>query len=122
MNDKDSNKVNMQQDNIPFATVLESVTARSHRVITMLIRALVIAIICLLLSNAVWLYAWMQYDYSSTQTETVELQSDNAPANYIKGNGGIITNGESESNDNKDKKSQDNGKEQENEKEKINHE
>lgn len=61
---------------------------------------IVILIILLALTNGAWLYAWNQYDYSST--ETVDIRADgDSNANYI-GNDGSIING-STNNSNKDK-------------------
>lgn len=64
-----------------------------ERITKRLVIALVITITLLFASNCVWLYAWMQYDYSSsTSTETVTVDSKDGVANYI-GNNGDITNG-----------------------------
>ena len=53
---------------------------------------IVIVCICLLFaSNAAWLYAWRQYDYSSEEIVTVD--GKDGIANYI-GNDGDIVNGE----------------------------
>lgn len=49
---------------VPFF-VYETEVARNERTTRRLIIALVIAIILLFISNALWLYAWTQYDYSS---------------------------------------------------------
>lgn len=58
--------------------------------------ALIVSIILLFLSNAIWLYAWMQYDYvvetESTQTD-ITVDAKDGTANYI-GNDGDIINGE----------------------------
>ena len=53
--------------------------------------ALIIAICMLFASNAAWLYAWCQYDYSSEEIVTVD--GKDGIANYI-GNDGDIVNGE----------------------------
>ena len=56
--------------------------------------AIVIVCICLIFaSNAAWLYAWCQYDYSSEEIVTVD--GKDGVANYI-GNDGDIVNGESD--------------------------
>ena len=56
--------------------------------------AVLVAICLLFASNSFWLYAWMQYDYTSEEV-IVEVASDNGGnANYI-GNDGDIVNGES---------------------------
>ena len=61
---------------------------------------IIILIILLALTNGAWLYAWNQYDYSSTQTVDVDAKDGNA--NYIGGNGDI-TNGKDSSKKNEDK-------------------
>ena len=77
---------------IPYL-VYESTMARMDRNIKRLIIALIICIIVIFASNAYWLYAWMQYDYSG---EEITVDSADGIANYIGGSGGII-NGESNS-------------------------
>ena len=59
---------------------------------------IIFRIIMRVATNGAWLYAWNQYDYSSTQTEIKADVGSNA--NYIGGNG-EIKNG---SNDNSKKK------------------
>lgn len=77
---------------IPYV-VHEGSLARMERIIKRLVLALIITIILLFASNAIWLYAWMQYDYSSSEsTETVTIDGKDGIANYI-GNDGDITNG-----------------------------
>ena len=62
-----------------------------NRTIGILI-AIVIVCICLIFaSNAAWLYAWCQYDYSGEEIVTVD--GKDGVANYI-GNDGDIVNGE----------------------------
>ena len=56
--------------------------------------ALIIALCMLFASNAAWLYAWMQYDYSSEEVIVDVNSDDGGNANYI-GNDGDIVNGES---------------------------
>ena len=57
--------------------------------------ALIIALCMLFASNAVWLYAWMQYDYTSEETIVDVNSDDGGNANYI-GIDGDIVNGESD--------------------------
>ena len=52
---------------IPYI-VFESVQTKNDILVRRLVKALVLAIILLFISNAAWLYAWCQYDYSSTET------------------------------------------------------
>lgn len=53
--------------------------------------ALIVAVCLLFASNAAWLYAWCQYDYSGEEIVTVD--GKDGIANYI-GNDGDIVNGE----------------------------
>lgn len=79
--------------------------ARSERTIKKLMIALVVAIALIFASNAIWLYALMQYDYVSTDSSsTVDIDSKDGTANYI-GNDGDITNG---SDNSKEKSSKEN--------------
>ena len=57
--------------------------------------ALIIAFCMLFANNAAWLYAWMQYDYTSEETIVDVNSDDGGNANYI-GNDGDIVNGESD--------------------------
>lgn len=64
-------------ENRPFQVpyiVHESAQARSERMIRRLVIALVLAFILIFASNALWLWAWMQYDYTGVETETVYTQ------------------------------------------------
>lgn len=77
----------MEQENVPNIVpyiVYESAQARSERTIKRLIIALVIAVILLFASNAIWTYEWTQYDYVSetTCTETT-YQQDGQGLNII---------------------------------------
>lgn len=84
----------MEKD-VPYL-VFEGQMARNERTIKRLIIALVVSILLIFASNAAWLYAWCQYDYSSTES-TVEVDGKNGIANYI-GDDRDITNGESTEN------------------------
>ena len=75
---------------IPFVAY-ESEMTRNERHIKRLIVALIAAVAAIFLSNAAWLYAWCQYDYTG---EVITIASaDGGNANYI-GNDGDIYNGE----------------------------
>ena len=78
----------MEKENatIPYF-VHESVMARNERQHKRLVLALIISIVLVFVSNALWLYAWLQYDYTG---ETVTIDSEEGIANYIGGSGGII--------------------------------
>ena len=77
-------------NSVPYI-VYEGEQARNERTIKRLIVAVVIAVVLCVLSNAVWLYAWMQFDYTDS-TEHVQLDAKDGIANYI-GNNGDISNG-----------------------------
>lgn len=70
----------------------ESVQAAAERTTRRLIIALVIAVLLIFVSNAIWLYAWMQYDYTSdsTTTETITVDGQDGAANYATRGGSII--------------------------------
>lgn len=80
----------MENKDVPFI-VHEGIMSRMERNIKRLFILLMVAIACLVVTNAVWIYAWMQYDYSGNETVTVDGRS--GTANYI-GEDGVITNGE----------------------------
>ena len=73
--------------------------ARNERTIKKLIIALILTILLMFASNGIWLYAWMQYDYSGTYEEIIVEQDaqDGGDTNYI-GNDGEIYNGISKNN------------------------
>lgn len=79
---------------------LEVICTRLDRINHRLIVVLILAIVFLFGSNAAWLIAWMQYDYSSeaTTSEVVTVDSDNGIANYAN-HGRSVVNGQSESSD-----------------------
>lgn len=58
---------NMAHRDVPYL-VYEATQARNERTIKKLIIVVVIAIALMFISNAIWLYAWMQYDYVSEET------------------------------------------------------
>ena len=76
-------------ENVPYI-VHEASMARMERQIKRLWIAVIIAVCLLFASNAAWLYAWCQYDYSSEEIVTVD--GKDGIANYI-GNDGDIVNG-----------------------------
>lgn len=85
----------MMQEQIPYI-VHEGIMARNERTIKRLIIALIVTIALVFASNAIWLYAWSQYDYVSSNNTNVEVDGKDGIANYI-GNDGDITNGEDNS-------------------------
>lgn len=81
---------------VPYI-VFEAEQARAERRISRFILTIIICILLIFASNLAWLYAWMQYDYSGSEsTESVMVDGKDGIANYI-GNDGDITNGEDSS-------------------------
>lgn len=64
---------------VPYI-VHESIVARFERQAKRLWFAIILAVIMVFASNAIWLYAWMQYDYSS---EEIVYQQDGEGTNII---------------------------------------
>lgn len=90
MNDDHVKKEFDSVPSIPYFAY-EGSMSRCERIIKKLTLALAITILLLFASNAIWLYAWMQYDYAGE--ENVDVNGESGVANYI-GNDGTITNGE----------------------------
>lgn len=80
----------------------EGIVARLERIIKRLTIALIICVILIFASNALWLYSWCQYDYASNAQQFVSVDGKEGIANYI-GNDGTINNGKNSS-DNKAEK------------------
>lgn len=78
---------------VPYV-VHEATVARQERQIKRMWISLIVAIAIVFASNALWLWAWMQYDYSSE--EIIVDAEDNGNANYI-GQDGNIYNGQGNS-------------------------
>lgn len=88
-------KVQNAPENVPYI-VHELSMARMERQIKRLWIAVIAAVFLLFASNAAWLYAWCQYDYSSEEIVVEQDAQDGGNANYI-GNDGDIVNGLPES-------------------------
>jgi hypothetical protein len=69
----------MENNQVPYI-VYESAQVRSERHIKRLVIALVVSVILMFTSNALWLYAWCQYDYTS---EEVTYSQDGEGLNNI---------------------------------------
>lgn len=96
-----------QPERIPYIA-FESELARNERTIRRLIISLVLSVVLIFASNAVWLYAWMQYDYSSDMTTTeVNQKSDGA---NVYGDGNKINEPTDKSNGKKAEKTQKKGR------------
>ena len=92
MSNCDACKEIKKSEPVPYI-VHESAQARNERTVKRLVIALIVAIALIFASNAIWLYAWMQYDYSSdTTTSEINVDGKDGIANYI-GNDGDINNG-----------------------------
>lgn len=74
---------NKKPNDVPYI-VYEGAEVRAERHIKRLIVALILTVVLLFASNALWLYEWCQYDYSSTSTE-VEYSQDGQGTNIIAG-------------------------------------
>jgi len=72
----------MEENNntsVPYI-VYEGEQARHERTVKRLVAIIIIAIALVFASNAIWLYAWMQYDYVS---EEITYQQDGRGINII---------------------------------------
>lgn len=94
---------NNTKDSVSYLA-FESTVARFERQNRRLVVILIITILLLFASNALWLYEWNQYDYSDTTTSTsaenIDIDAKDGIANYI-GNNGDIDNGTNKSDENK---------------------
>ena len=75
---------------IPYI-VFEGAMSQNERHIKRLVIALLISVILIFVSNAFWLYAWCQYDYSDNAT--VYTQDGLGFNNINTGTQGDVTNG-----------------------------
>jgi hypothetical protein len=84
--------------NVPYI-VYESAQTRMERIVKRLVIALIVAVVLIFVTNAVWIYCWMQYDYTE-DTESISVDSEgDGDANYI-GNDGEISYGIDKSDEN----------------------
>ena len=71
---------------VPYVVHRDAI-AHDRWVIKRLIAALIIVIVLMVATNALWIYEWMQYDYVS---EDMYIDSDGyGVASYVGGNGGV---------------------------------
>lgn len=82
----------MENNQVPYI-VYESAQSRSERCIKRLVIALILSIFLIFISNALWLYAWCQYDYTS---ESTSYTQDGKGVNNINTNTQGDVNNESE--------------------------
>lgn len=66
--------------------------ARNERRERRLLFALMLSVVLLFASNAIWLYGWMQYDYSSEEVTTTYTQ-DGEGVNVIGDGNEVIPDG-----------------------------
>lgn len=71
----------LTETNVPYV-VYESAMTRAERNAKRLTVALIVSIVLMFLSNAIWLYQWCQYDYVTAGTDTV-YQQDGEGVNII---------------------------------------
>lgn len=88
----------MENENmsVPYI-VYEGAQVRHERTIKRLIIVIIIAVSMLFASNAIWLYAWMQYDYES-EVQQVDFDSGDGGVNNFIGRdlSGGLYNGEND--------------------------
>lgn len=77
----------MDEKNLLLAYEIAQV--KHERTVRRLIAALIVAIAVIFACNAIWLYAWMQFEYVG---EEVTVDGTDGVATYM-GGGGTITNG-----------------------------
>ena len=85
----DNNNKNNNKKDVPYI-VHESALARMERIVKRFFILLIIAVLVIFASNAFWLWAWMQYDYTGEET-VYTYQQDGEGVNIVGDNntGGI---------------------------------
>ena len=71
--------------------VYEGEQTRMERINKRLVAVLIIVLLALVFTNAMWIYSWTQYDYAGEES-VVTVDSRNGVANYV-GNDGYIAYG-----------------------------
>lgn len=74
-------KDRVQVPPVPYIA-FETSEARHDRREKRLLLALIVAVVLMFASNAIWLWAWVQYDYTSEETVTT-YQQDRRGLNII---------------------------------------
>lgn len=74
---------------IPYVVYRDSL-AHNRWLVKGLVIALVIAIVLMFASNAIWAYIWYQYDTVTEETVTTVDSEGEGIANYTGGDGGVI--------------------------------
>ena len=84
-------KVAATPESVPYI-VHETAMARNERNVKRMVAAIITAIALLFATNAIWSWAWVQYDYSSEEITVEQGAQDGGNANFI-GNDGDTVNG-----------------------------
>lgn len=93
----------MENRDIPYIA-FESIESRNERHVKRLTKIIIISVVALFLSNAIWLYAWLQFDYEGSTTTATTVDGENGNANYLIGNGEINNGKDNNCKDNNGKK------------------
>ena len=80
-NSRDENLESNRELTVPYI-VYESAMGRAERQAKRLVIALIMTIVLLFMSNGLWLYHWMQFDYI-TETESTVYSQDGEGLNMI---------------------------------------
>ena len=81
----------MEEKNVPYI-VYEGTMARFERTIKRLTVIIIVSLLLLFVTNALWIYEWTMYDYSEVTVDS----NDGGNANFLQaGSNGEITNAES---------------------------
>lgn len=85
--------MNNDNENTPVSVpyvVYRDAMAHDRWAIKGLVIALIVTILLLFASNAIWLYYWNQFDYATEETITTVDSEGDGIANYTGGDGGVI--------------------------------
>ena len=77
---------------IPYV-VYEGTQARNERTTKRLVSVIILTVLLLFISNGLWLYAWMQYDYTGSDTVQDYWQDGDGYNNINTGMQGDVVNG-----------------------------
>lgn len=94
-----------QPERIPYIA-FESELARNERTIRRLIISLVLSVVLIFASNAVWLLVWCQYDYSGEETTTTTTVDQDGKGTNVYGDSNEINGAENNGNSKAEKKTQ----------------
>lgn len=77
-------------NSVPYI-VYEGAQAKNERTVKRLVIALIIAVALIFASNMAWLHFMSQYDYSGTETKTLEMYSQDGEGTNIIGDSNEVT-------------------------------